>query len=117
MSEVTSAGKVSTFASGFHDPTGLAFDSAGNLYVANAFNFSYGASVSLVTPTANVSTFASGLGLVSPQGLAFDAAGNLYVANLGNETVSKVSPAGAVSTFATVGYVPVSLAFDAAGKL
>ncbi len=34
MSEVTPAGVVSTFASGFNDPVGLAFD-AGSLYVAN----------------------------------------------------------------------------------
>jgi len=110
-------GAPRTFASGFYDPTGLAFDSAGNLYVANTVNFTDGASVSLVTPAAKVSTFASGLGLVSPVGLAFDAAGNLYVANEGNKTVSKLSPAGAVSTFATTGYFPDSLAFDAAGNL
>ena len=34
MSKVTPAGVVSTFASGFNDPVGLAFD-AGNLYVDN----------------------------------------------------------------------------------
>ena len=34
MSEVTPAGVVSTFATGFDTPVGLAFD-AGNLYVAN----------------------------------------------------------------------------------
>ena len=110
-------GAPRTFASGFYEPTGLAFDSAGNLYVANSKNFTDGASVSLVTPAAMVSTFASGLALVNPVALAFDAAGNLYVANEGNETVSKVSPAGAVSTFATTGAFPDSLAFDAAGNL
>ena len=36
MSEVTPAGVVSTFASGFNGPVGLAFDAAGNLYVANS---------------------------------------------------------------------------------
>ena len=53
----------------------------------------------------------------SPYGLAFDAAGNLYVANAGDDTVSKVTPAGVVSTFASGFDDPVGLAFDAAGNL
>ena len=84
MSEVTPAGAVSTFASGFNVPDGLAFDSAGNLYVANYGNNT----VSEVTPAGVVSTFASGFN--EPVGLAFDA-GNLYVANSGSNTVSEVS--------------------------
>ena len=52
------------------------------------------------------------------QGLAFDAAGNLYVANDGNDTISKVTPAGAVSTFVSErARCPEGLAFDAAGNL
>ena len=76
MSEVTPAGMVSTFALRVQPSlTGLAFDAAGNLFVAN-----YGANtVSKVTPAGMVSTFASGFN--DPTGLAFDAAGNLYVAN------------------------------------
>ena len=41
------------------------------------------------------STFAL---LNSPAGLTFDKAGNLYVANVGNNTVTKVTPAGVTST-------------------
>ncbi len=67
VSEVTPAGVVSTFASGFDDPDGLAFDAAGNLYVANYGNNT----VSEVTPAGVVSTFASGFN--EPDGLAFDA--------------------------------------------
>ena len=111
MSKVTPAGVVSTFASGFNDPVGLAFDAAGNLYVANVGNDT----VSEVTPAGAVSTFASGFN--DPNGLAFDAAGNLYVANIGNDTVSKVTPAGVVSTFASGFNDPDGLAFDAAGNL
>ena len=64
MSKVTPAGVVSTFASGFNGPAGLAFDSAGNLYVANDDG-----TVSEVTPAGVVSTFASGFN--DPAGLAF----------------------------------------------
>ncbi len=38
VSEVTPAGLVSTFVSGLSLPVGLAFDAAGNLYVANIGN-------------------------------------------------------------------------------
>jgi DNA-binding beta-propeller fold protein YncE len=52
-----------------------------------------------------------------PAGLAFDKAGNLYVANGGQGTVSQVTPAGVVITFASGFSDPFSLAFDAAGNL
>ena len=87
----------------------MAFDAAGNLYVAN----SQVGTVSEVTPARVESTFASGLG--DPSGLAFDSAGNLYVA--GADTVSKVTPAGNVSTFASGFSNAFSLAFDSAGNL
>ncbi len=56
-------------------------------------------------------------GSTVPSGLAFDAAGNLYVANDSNSTVSEVTPAGVVSTFASGFDDPDGLAFDSAGNL
>ena len=109
MSEVTPAGVVSTFASGFDYPDGLAFDASGDLFVANVG----GNTVSEVTPAGVVSTFASRLSV--PIGLAFDPAGNLYVANAnGGGTLSEVTPAGVVTAFASSGFdIPAGLAFDA----
>ena len=53
----------------------------------------------------------------APAGLASDAAGNLYVAE-SSGTIRKISPAGVVSTRATVGDIqPSSLASDASGNL
>ena len=62
------------------------------------------------------STFATGFSL--PEGLAFDSSDNLYVGNSGNGTVSKVTPGGAVSTFAS-GFPgrPQYIAFDGSGNL
>jgi len=57
-------------------PTGLALDSAGNLYVANYGN----STITKFTPSGAGSVFAS-TGLNGPESLAFDSAGNLYVAN------------------------------------
>ncbi len=105
---------VSLFVSGLSFPCGLAFDSAGNLYVANG---SVAGTVDKVTPAGAMSVFASGLS--GAEGLAFDAEGNLYVSDGGIAgTICKVTPAGAVSTFVTSGLeAPAGLAFDAAGNL
>ena len=84
---MTPAGAVSTFASGLNGPEGLAFDAAGNLYVANWGD----STISKVTPAGVVSTFVSS-GVNGPYGPVFDAAGNLYVANYGNSTISEITP-------------------------
>jgi DNA-binding beta-propeller fold protein YncE len=70
------------------------------------------------TPTA--AAFVSGSGLNNPYGEAFDASGNLYVANPGNNTISKVTPAGTVTTFVNSAQGlsnPVGLAMDQSGNL
>jgi len=108
---VTAANPVSTFATGFNGPLGLAFDAQGNLYVGNDGD----GTVSKVTPQGQVSTFASGF--TNPDSLAVDAQGNLYVGNDGAGTVSKVTPQGQVSTFASGFNDPWGLAFDAQGDL
>src|SRR6266480_1446948 len=92
--QFTANGVRSTFASGL---TGaLAFDKAGNLFVAN------GDSIYKFTPSRMRSIFASGLDL--PTALAFDSAGNLFVANVSkfiNGTIYKFTPAGGRTTFAS----------------
>ena len=111
---------VTTFvgsAQGLHEPVGLAFDAAGNLYVANSASDS----IDKVTPAAVVSTFvALGQGVADPQGVAFDAQGNMYVTNFGNNTIDKVTSAGVISTFvaASQGLAgPGGMAFDSQGDL
>jgi len=86
VSAIPQAPTVSTFFSTLNDPAGVAFDAAGNLYVANELSNT----ISKVTPAGAVTTFVSS-GLSYPAGLAFDAAGNLYVANEGSNTISKVT--------------------------
>ena len=111
----TSNGASSTFASGLDGPESLAFDSAGNLYVAdraagNIYKF---------TPGGTRSTFASGL-LSGPFDLAFDNAGNLFVTDWGNPGVAgyvyKYTSDGVRSTFAQLS-IPLGLAFDSSGNL
>ena len=58
----------------------MAFDSSGNLYVANGGAVS--GTVSEFTPGSTTPT-ATLTGLNGPEALAFDSSGNLYVANGG----------------------------------
>ena len=102
---------VSTFASGFGQPLGLAADANGDLYVPNAED----GTVSKVMPSGAQSIVVSGLN--SPLGVAVDAEGNLYVIN-GGGTVTKVSPTGVVTpSFASGFSFPGGIAVDPAGNL
>lgn len=102
---------LGTFGSN-SDPYGLAFDSAGNLFVATG---GYGIPIEKYTPGGVGSIFASGLSLVS--GIAFDGAGNLYEANYGDGTIGKFTPGGVGSIFSPANYHVSGLAFDSAGNL
>jgi len=70
----------------------LAFDAVGNLYASG------GNVVAKFDTQGNRTTFASGFS--SAVGLAFDSTGNLYVADYGTYVIKKVTPQGAVTTFA-----------------
>ncbi len=90
-------------------PHGLAFDSSGNLYVANQIN----GTIEKFDSSRNGTIFASGLD--HPEGLAFDSSGNLYVADWGS--IDKFDSGGNMSTFASGLDYPEGLAFDSSGNL
>jgi sugar lactone lactonase YvrE len=117
---------------GITAPTGMAFDSAGNLWVSNfdgndqvaEFAKAELASTGNVTPTVILTSAA----LSNADGLAFDSTGNLWVAQDGNETVVEFTPAQLVASGAPVPPVvlsanagslqgPNAVAFDHAGNL
>ncbi|MCU1461725.1 MAG: hypothetical protein JWO37_1800 [Acidimicrobiales bacterium] len=97
-------------------PRGVAYDSAGNVYIADADNClirkldrASGTISTLAGTTSGAGTgnncgYADGPAVSArfndPEGLAFDAAGNLYVADAGTCTVRKVDAGGNVSTVA-----------------
>jgi hypothetical protein len=120
IDEFTPNGVRSTFTSGLNVPFSLAFDKAGNLFVADAGTGAVGSrAVYKFTPAGVRTTFASGLSL--PHDLAFDRAGNLFVSagdGVSNPgTVYKFTPAGVRTTFASGLFYPFALAFDSRGNL
>src|SRR5205807_2201350 len=104
-------GTRSTFASELDYPHGLAFDSAGNLFVAEYTS----GTILKFAPDGTRSIFASGL--IGPQGLAFDSAGNLFAADYNDGAIWKFAPDGTGSIFAYAQTPPTGLAFDSAGNL
>jgi trimeric autotransporter adhesin len=98
-------------------PDGVAIDSAGNLYIADAGNNvirKVSASGTITTVAGNNAEGYSGdngaatnATLYSPAGVAVDSAGNLYIADTNNNRIRKVDTSGTITTIAgngTAGY-------------
>ena len=118
----------------FNAPAGIAFDSAGNLYISE----SSGHCIRKITTAGGVSVFAGTPGVTKsdttgfngPYAIAFGLSGVLYVAEVYNNRISAVSPTGVISVFAggTQGYAdgvgtnarffyPQGIAVDSVGNL
>ncbi|HEX7837343.1 MAG TPA: NHL repeat-containing protein [Kofleriaceae bacterium] len=129
--KVTAAGVVTTLAgtpgmpgsadgtgatARFFSPLSVAVDTAGNLYVADAGNYT----IRKVTAAGVVTTLAGTAGMLGsadgtgaaarffPAGVAVDTAGNVYVAEEGNNTIRKITAAGVVTTLAGMAGMPGS---------
>ena len=92
-------------------PSGVAVDSAGNFYIADASNHR----IHKVDSTGTITTIAGtararlqvGTGVrqsrrssTGPYGVAVDSAGNFYIADTGNHRIRKVDSTGTITTIA-----------------
>jgi sugar lactone lactonase YvrE len=151
--KISPGGVVKTFAGGvspgsnngtgvyasFYQPTGIAVDASGNIYVADSNNNL----IREISPAGVVTTLAgsgaqgnsNGNGTAAtfnyPEGVAVDGAGNVYVADYGNNLIREIGPSGAVITLAGNGSPgstngldtsatfnqPTGVAVDAAGNV
>ena len=152
--KITPAGAVTTLAgkteepgssdgtgadASFSNPIGVAVDSNGNVYVADAGN----ATIRKITSAGVVTTLAGAAGLAGsadgpgadarfnyPEGVAVDSNGNVYVADTNNSLIRKITGAGVVTTFAGTAeqlgtedgkgvaarfYYPIGVAVDSSG--
>ena len=115
--------EMSAFAAApnFNLATGIATDSAGNIYVANYHN-----TILKITPAGMIMTLAGapdvrahadGIGsaasFIYPIGIAADSAANIYVADKVSNVIRKITPAGIVTTF--VGNAGVAGSADGIG--
>jgi sugar lactone lactonase YvrE len=92
---VTRAGAREPFVTSLTNPTSMARDAAGRLYVSSRFD----GIVYRVDEAGQAEVFASDLGVAC--GLAMDRHDNLYVGDRSG-TVFRVSPTGAAEAFATL---------------
>jgi hypothetical protein len=107
----------------FMEPTGLAVDGDGVIFVADTGN----ATIRRITPDGVVSTFAGVAGargtadghgatarFTSPSRLKFDLGGNLWVVDW--DRLRKITPSGTVTTVtSSIGWYPIDITFHPSG--
>ena len=124
ISKITSSGSISTLAGSagvtgtadgigsnarFNQPTGVAIDGNGVIYVADRGN----ATIRKITPNGVVTTLAGTAGVLGgldgtgsgaqfcwPTGIAVDGNSNVYVTDQGMDRIKKITPGGVVTTLA-----------------
>jgi len=108
---------------GLQNPSAVAFDLSGNMYIADQSNnvirmVNAAGIISTVVGKDSVGNGFAGYSgdggaatlakLNEPSGLAFDALGNMYIADQGNNRIRMVNTSGIISTFAGNGTIAYS---------
>jgi sugar lactone lactonase YvrE len=113
--QITPGGVQTPVATGMNYPDAIAFDSQGNLFVANtALNNGQQGNITEVKAGGGTTVFASGL---DPEGLAFNKAGDLFECEYRTGVINEFTPLGVETPFATGLANPIAMAFDNFGNL
>jgi len=121
LRKITAAGAVTTLAgqagaggsadgvgsaARFSNPSGVATDASGNVFVADTYNDR----ICKVTPDGNVTTLHLADGTVAsfdrPQKLGVDSAGNVFVSESTSHRMLRLTPGGELTTIATLPAAP-----------
>lgn len=122
------------FATGAHNPRGIAFDTTGNMWVSDATSIQLYPAASLAPGQPHVPSFKINVKSATdaelpPDALAFDKDGNLWGTSFGSNTLFKLTPADLAPAGESKTVVPTisiaievtaileSLAFDESGGL
>ena len=110
--KVTANQAIKPFITEMMNPTGLAIDREGFLYVSSRND----GAIHRVSPEGRSMQWVEGMGIAT--GLAFDKAGNLYVGDRSG-TIFKIGPDREIFVFATLepSMAAYHLAFSTAGEL
>jgi sugar lactone lactonase YvrE len=93
----------------FNQPTGVAYDSLGNLFIVDSGNqvirkMDTSGNVTLFAGSPGNPGYADGQGsaaqFTGPYAIAFNSAGNMFVTDTGNDLIRMITPGGLVSTYA-----------------
>ena len=107
------SGSSTIVGSGFTNPTGVAVDITGNVYVADAGN-----NAVKKIPAGGGAPIVLGSGFSHPEGVAVDGAGNVYVADYFNNAVKEIPAGGGPPVTLGSGFAsPIAVAVDAAGNV
>src|SRR5256714_5380782 len=110
--KITANYSVKPFITSLTNPSGLALDSMGNLFVSCRND----GTIHRITPDGRAEQWIEGMGIAT--GIAFDVNGNLYVGDRSG-TVFKISPSREIFVFATLepSIAAYHLAFHPSGDL
>ena len=111
------AAQSAVLATGLSDPTGVAVDGSGNVYLVDTGN-SRVVKETLSAGAYGASTVSSDVAV--PYGIAVDGSGSIYIADTGNNRVLKETPTASGYSESTIasglGY-PSGVAVDASGNV
>ena len=108
---------IVAIGSGFNNPSGVAVDGSGNVFVAD---YGDNAVKEIVAAGGYATVNTLGSGFKSPLGAAVDGSGNVFVADFGHSAVKEILAAGGyvtVNTIASGFNTPAGVAVDGSGNV